>query len=329
MPSDQGAGMLGVAGPTGALAPAAQSAWSRLGAMARDIKLAHSVFALPFALLGAFLARKSAWPGVWGFVGQLAIIVVCMVAARTWAMLVNRLVDRHIDAANPRTAKRAFASGRVSAASGWVVAFAAAVAFVGATSLFWAFFGNRWPALLSLPVLAWIALYSLTKRFTALCHVVLGVALAASPVAAAIAVNPSSVIEPLWPPSVPSVWMLALMVAAWVAGFDIIYALQDIEVDRREGLRSIPARLGARGAILVSRGLHAMALLFLVGAWLSDGTLGPIFGGAVVLAGALLVMEHVVLARRGEAGLDMAFFTLNGIVSCVVGAAGCVDAAIN
>lgn len=303
----------------------ARTLGARAGAMARDIKLAHSVFALPFAVLGAFLARKTEWPGTWGFVGQLGLVVACMVSARTWAMLVNRLVDRGIDARNPRTSGRAFASGRVSAASGWAAALLAAGVFVAGASMFGVLYGNWWPARLAAPVLAWIGFYSLTKRFTALCHVVLGVSLAASPVAAAIAVNPSSVIEPLWPPSVPSVWLLGLMVAAWVAGFDIIYSLQDVEVDRREGLRSVPARLGVRGAIWTSRGLHALALVFLAGAWAADGTLGWLFGAAVVLVGALLVMEHVVLARRGQAGLDMAFFTLNGVVACVLGAAGLVD----
>lgn len=301
----------------------AQACLARARVIASDIKLAHSVFALPFAVLGAFLARTTEWPGARGFALQLALVVVCMVFARTWAMLVNRLVDRRIDAANPRTARRAIPAGRLTAGQGWAAAIGAAGLFVGAASLFWAFFANPWPAILSVPVLAWIAFYSLTKRFTALCHVFLGGALGASPPAAAVAVNPSSL------PSVPALWCLAGMVVVWVAGFDVIYALQDVEFDRGAGLCSIPARLGVGRALWVSRGLHAAALLMLVGAWMSDGRLGWLFGCGVGVVAALLVTEHVILVRRGKAGLDMAFFTLNGIVSCVLGVVGCLDAVMN
>lgn len=290
--------------------------------VAADIKLAHSVFALPFAVLGAFLARTTPWPGNVGFAIQLALVVLCMVFARTWAMLFNRLADRSIDAANPRTSRRALASGRLSMRQGWAAALGAAGLFLGATSLFYFRFGNPWPLYLGIPTLAWIAFYSLTKRFTALCHIFLGGALAASPLAACIAVNPSSL------SSVPSIWLIAAMVLLWVAGFDIIYALQDIDFDRSAGLSSIPARLGPSGALWVSRGLHALALLMLVGAWLADGRLGWLFGVGVVLVGGLLVTEHVILIRRGKAGLDMAFFTVNGFVSCILGLAGCLDAAL-
>ena len=291
--------------------------------VAADIKLSHSIFAMPFALLGAFLARTTEWPGNRAFAGMLALVVLCMVFARTWAMLFNRLADRKFDAENPRTVRRVLASGRMSAAQGWAAAGLAAAAFVGSTSLYWFAWSNPWPVLLSVPVLAWIAFYSLTKRFTLLCHVFLGGALAASPLAACLAVNPSSF------QSVPSIWLLAAMVLLWVAGFDIIYALQDLEYDRGRGLHSVPAKLGSRGAVWVSRALHALAFLMLLGAWASDGRLGWIFGAAVAIVGMVLVAEHVVLARRGKAGLDMAFFTLNGVVSCVLGVAGCVDAVLN
>jgi 4-hydroxybenzoate polyprenyltransferase len=297
--------------------------WARLRTIAGDIKLAHSVFALPFAVLGAFLARTGTWPGNAGFVGQLTLVVACMVCARTWAMLFNRLVDAKIDAANPRTARRAIPSGRMSAAQGWSAALAAAAAFVGATSLFLVWWRNPWPLILSVPMLAWIAFYSLTKRFTALCHVFLGGALAASPIAACIAVNPSSL------GTVMAVWCLSLMVLFWVAGFDVIYALQDLEFDRGAGLHSIPAWLGVKGAVWTSRGLHAVAFFMLVVAWLMDGRLGWLFGAGVGIVGALLVSEHIVLAKRGKAGLEMAFFTLNGVVSCVLGVAGCVDVVWN
>jgi len=301
---------------------------SPLRLIATDIKLAHSVFALPFAVLGAFLARTTYWPGtdarsgaVW-FSVQIALVVVCMVFARTWAMLFNRLADRSIDAANPRTSRRALASGRLTPGQGWAAAAGSAALFMAATSAFWFLFENPWPLILGAPTLAWIAFYSLTKRFTILCHVFLGGALAASPLAAAIAVNQSSIA------SVPAIWAISAMVLFWVAGFDIIYALQDIDFDRSAGLSSIPARLGVSGALWVSRGLHLLALLMLAAAWLMDGRLGWLFGLGAGAAAVLLVIEHVILIRRGKAGLDMAFFTINGVVSCVLGAAGCVDAVI-
>lgn len=297
-----------------------------VGLIARDIKLAHSVFALPFAILGAFLARTTDRPSWRSFAGQLGLIILCMVCARTWAMLFNRLADRGLDARNPRTSRRVFASGQLSMKQGWIAAAMAAGMFIGATSLFRIFFGNPWPLLLSVPVLAWIAFYSLTKRFTVLCHLFLGGALAASPIAAAIAVNPSSII---WPPVVPSILCIALMVLTWVAGFDIIYALQDVEFDRGARLSSIPARLGWRGAVWMSRGLHVLALLFLVGAGVMDGRLSWLFGVGIACVASLLTTEHIVLAKRGKAGLDMAFFTINGVVSCVLGLFACVDSVFN
>lgn len=305
--------------PTPAIAPPGPApVLERLRLAAADIKLAHSVFALPFAVLGAFLARPA--EGSWGrFAGQLGLVVVCMVAARTWAMLVNRLADRRYDAANPRTQRRVLASGRMSPRDAATVAGGSAAAFIAACGLFWAFFGNPWPLILSVPVLAWIAFYSFTKRFTALCHVFLGGALAASPLAAAIAVDPASL------GSVPALYWLAGMVLLWVAGFDVIYALQDIDFDRGAGLSSIPARLGWRRAIWASRAMHAGALAMLITAAAAEGRFGPAFYAAVAAVGVLLVAEHAVLAGRGKAGLDMAFFTINGVVSCVLGAAGVAD----
>jgi 4-hydroxybenzoate polyprenyltransferase len=295
-----------------------QSLASRLALVAADIKLAHSVFALPFALLGAFMARPAdaAWSR---FAGQLAIVVACMVFARTWAMLINRLADRTIDARNPRTQRRILASGTLSPRDGLLFALAAAAAFIACTALFWFFFANFWPLALSVPVLLWIAFYSFTKRFTALCHIFLGGALAASPFAAAIAIDPHFVIAG------PAIWFLAGMVLFWVAGFDVIYALQDLDFDRSAGLSSIPARLGPTGAIWVSRVLHLISFALLIAASQTENRFGAVFALGVAAVGGLLVVEHVVLARRGKAGLEMAFFTINGIVSCVLGLAGVVD----
>jgi len=285
---------------------------------AADIKLAHSVFALPFAVLGALLARPEAmtWPV---FAGVLALVVVCMVCARTWAMMVNRLADRRIDAANARTARRALASGRLTIGSAALFTAGAAACFIAACAAFGVLNANWWPLILSVPVLGWIALYSFTKRFTALCHVFLGSALAISPIAAAIAVDPGALGR------TPALGFLAGMVLFWVSGFDVIYALQDVAFDRATGLFSVPSRLGVARAIWLSRAMHAVAFGLLVGAWAVEPRFGAMFGAAVVAVAGLLIAEHAVLAKRGEDGLDMAFFTLNGIVSCVLGAAGVLD----
>ncbi len=285
---------------------------------AADIKLAHSVFALPFAILGAFLARDAAEP--WSrTLLKLTLVIICMVGARTWAMLVNRLADAGIDAANPRTVRRAIASGALSPRAGLGIALLAAAAFIAGAAGFWLVDGNWWPLALSVPVLAWLAFYSFAKRFTLLCHVLLGSALAISPLAAAIAVRPGALAD------VHSLYWLAGMVLLWVAGFDVIYALQDVDYDQRVGLHSIPAKLGVGPAIILSRVMHTLAAGCLLLAALNDPRFGWIFLVATAVAGGLLIAEHIVLAKRGKAGLEMAFFTLNGIVSCVVGLAGVLD----
>jgi 4-hydroxybenzoate polyprenyltransferase len=245
-----------------------------------------------------------------------------MVAARTWAMLVNRLADARFDADNPRTRRRAFASGTLTVRDGIVMAAAAAGLFMVACAGFWFLDHNPWPTLLGPPVLAWIAFYSFTKRFTLLCHLVLGSALAFSPVAAAIAIDPGSLAR------TPAIFLLSGMVLCWVAGFDVIYALQDIDFDRAQRLRSIPAALGWRRAAWLSRGLHALALVSLIGVWQVEPRLGTVFAVAVALVAALLIYEHAILARRGRAGLAMAFFTINGVISVVLGVLGIADLVI-
>lgn len=304
----------------------AQPAPGALTLIARDIKLAHSVFALPFAILAAFMvAPRTPQGGLdWARMASLlALVLVCMVAARTWAMVVNRLADRDIDAANPRTQGRVFASGALAPSAGVATLAACAALFLAACALFGVFFGNWWPALLGAPVLAWIAFYSFTKRFTWWCHVFLGGALAASPLAAAIAVGGIETLQHA------ALWLLAGMVLLWVAGFDAIYALQDLDFDRRAGLNSIPARFGWRRANTLSRLMHAGAAACLVGVLVAEPMFGVIFGIGVAAAVALLACEHVVLARRGAAGIPMAFFTLNGMVSVLLGLAGLVDVLVS
>ena len=290
-----------------------------------DIKVAHSVFAMPFAILGAFLVAPylgdARGHGIdWApFTKMLVLIVVCMIFARNWAMLVNRVADAKLDADNPRTAKRAFASGTLSIHDGYLLLALNAIAFMICCSLFGFLFGNWYPTILGLPVLLWIGFYSFTKRFTWLCHIFLGGALAASPIAAAIAVGPENIAF------APAIFPIAAMVLCWVAGFDIIYALQDLEYDQEVGLSSIPSRFGWKQAAWLSRGLHLLAVASLGLAWGIEPRLGFIFAGAIGLVTIILIYEHTILANQGKAGIPMAFFTLNGVVSVILGIAGCID----
>ena len=292
--------------------------------IAADIKLHHSVFALPFAVLAAFLAAAPAgrvidWPR---FGGQLGLVVLAMVFARTVAMLTNRLLDRKIDARNPRTAGRALPSGRLRVSAAVTALLAAAVCFGGVCVAFGLLYGNWWPAGLGLPVLGWLSLYPLFKRFTSLSHLYLGSSLALSPLAAALAIDPAAVVGQ------PVLWLLAAMVLCWVAGFDIIYALQDVDVDRDQRLESLPARLGVGSAMVVSRLLHGVAAAALITAAVVDPRMGLLFAVATGMVIAVLVYEHATVSRWGTSRTALSFFTLNGIVSCLLGGLGVADVLI-
>jgi len=259
------------------------------------VKFSHTVFLFPFALSAVVLAMGQAtltWAkGFW--------IVVALVAARSAAMVINRIADLRYDAQNPRTAARPMVSGRVSKPLAWAWLTCACAAFVLASAMLG-------PACLYLsPVaLAWVLGYSFAKRFTFLCHIWLGLATALAPLGAWVAMT--GALD--WP-----IVLLALAVACWVGGFDIIYACQDIDFDRAHKLHSLPARLGLHGALWISRGLHLLAAL---GFW----ALGPLFGlGRIYLTGValialLLLVEHVLVAVK-RANIPMAFFTVNGVVS--------------
>lgn len=305
------------AAPNATGASVAPQAGSAFLALAADIKLSHSVFALPFGLLGMALAAASMdrWP-TWV---ELGLILACMVTARTFAMTVNRLADAGFDAQNPRTAGRAIPAGRLSAGYARGAIVASAALFVLAAAGFWALRGNPWPVALSLPVLGWLALYSFTKRFTAWCHAVLGVALALSPVAAALAMEPAYV-GSLAP------WLLAGFVAGWVAGFDVLYALADREVDVTLGLHSVPARLGPGGALAASRAMHAVALACLVGLNVVEPRLGLAFAVATALAAGLILLEQWLVRGARLDRLGTAFLTVNGVLGLVLGAAGVAEA---
>lgn len=275
--------------------PAAEPA-SALVTYARMIKLSHSLFAMPFALAAALLASRE----VPVTIAQLVLIVGCMVLARSSAMGFNRVVDREVDAKNPRTTTREIPSGQISVGAAWGFTIGSAVAFVACCALLG-------PATLALsPVaLAVVWGYSLTKRFTALCHLVLGVALALAPTGVWIALTNSYSTVPL---------LLSLAVATWVAGFDIIYSCQDAGFDREQGLYSIPSVLGLRWALIVSAVLHVGTIGLLV-ALPTQVPLGWGYGVGVVSIAAVLAYEHWIVRPDDLSRVDKAFFDLNGWVS--------------
>ncbi len=300
----------------GAAVSAPNSIVDTVKALAADIKVAHSIFALPFALFACFLVRDAA--ASWLTFGvQLLLVIACMVMARTAAMLANRILDRQIDATNPRTNKRPLASGKVALRDAVVVLIYAAVGFVVLTGVFGFAFNNWWPLLLALPVLGWVCAYPLFKRFTAACHLYLGASLALSPLAAALAINPEALGE------TATLYYLAALVLTWVAGFDVIYALQDLDCDREAGLNSIPANLGYAKALWVSRLLHGCSVGALVAVYFSDVRLQTVwFQGAIAAVVLLLLIEHIVTAKDGLGKIQLTFFMLNGIISCVLGGVG-------
>ena len=263
------------------------------------IKIEHTLFALPFAFLGALLAARGL-PTPW----QVLWIVVAMIGARSTAMAFNRLADRNIDARNPRTATRALPAGLLSTGFVWAfIAISTALFLVAASML------NRLTLILAPVALASVLLYSFTKRWTQLSHIVLGWCLSIAPTGAWIAVRGEI--------GSPVPLILSLVVLLWTAGFDILYACQDYDFDRREGLRSIPARFGIARALWIARGLHAAAFLALVGLYLITG-LGPVAFAGVIATGALLVYQHRLVRADDLHRLNAAFFTTNAFVSVIL-----------
>lgn len=269
------------------------------------IKWEHSIFALPFALTGMMLAAHG-WPA-WTVVFW---IVVCMVTARSAAMAFNRWADADIDRANTRTASRAIPAGLLS--RGFTAGFtviAAAIFIFGASQL------NRLTLILSPVALAVVLGYSYTKRFTRWSHLVLGLALGVAPSAAWIAVRGSLD---------PRIVILTAAVLCWVGGFDILYACQDFEHDRRIGLHSIPQAFGLEAAFWFARTMHVIMLALLV--WvLVAFHLGWIAAVGVIAVAAMLIYEHSLVSPRDLRRLNAAFFTMNGIISFVFFAAVAVD----
>ena len=277
---------------------------TRLSTYASFVKLPHTVFALPFAMIGVILASY-AQPVTWRTVGWT---VLAFTAARFAAMGFNRIVDREYDAENPRTAMREIPRGALSVRQ-------ASVAVALASALFVAAAGALNPLCLALsPIaLAWVFFYSFTKRFTRFAHLVLGVGMSIAPVGGYLAVS-GRWSEPWW-----LLCILAAVVVTWGAGFDILYALPDIAFDRAHGLRSIPVAFGERGAITIARGLHALTVfcLVLIGwhAFPVHGLPGILYWTGVAIASGLLLHEHTLVRAGDLSKLDAAFFTMNGVIS--------------
>jgi len=269
------------------------------------IKFSHTVFALPFAFTGAVLAADG-MPSA----HQVFWILMAMVGARTAAMGMNRLIDAEIDARNPRTASRAIPAGLIG--TGTVALF---IVLSILLMLYAAWQLNPLCLYFSPVALFFLGLYSYCKRFTSLAHVVLGICLAAAPLGAWIAIR--GTVE------VPAI-LLGLAVLFWVAGFDILYALQDLDFDRASGLHSIPVRLGVNGSLWAARVFHLVMLGLLAGLYLSAG-LGPWFLAGLAATIAMLGYEHWLLRHGDLTKLDAAFFTMNGYISITLFVATLAD----
>jgi 4-hydroxybenzoate polyprenyltransferase len=262
------------------------------------VRFSHTVFALPFALLAALLA----WRETEFRARDLFAILLCMVFARSAAMAFNRVVDRSYDAANPRTARRHIPAGLLSVGAVWTFTLLCSLGFIASTLLF---LPNPWPIALSIPVLAFLFGYSYAKRWTQWCHYWLSAALMLSPIAVWLALCGSLA----WPPV-----LLAAVIFFWVGGFDIIYACQDIEFDRTQGLFSLPARWGTPAALRLAFVSHLMSIAALLGLW-AVANLGPVFLVGVVAVAALLLYEHWLVRPDDLSRVNAAFFHVNAIIS--------------
>jgi len=263
------------------------------------VKLPHTVFALPFAIVGVILASRTAPLSV----EQVGWVVLAFTSARFAAMGFNRIVDREIDARNPRTRMREIPAGVMSVREAATAVFVASLLFIVAA---WRL--NPLCLVLAPVALAWVLFYSYTKRFTRWSHLVLGVGLAIAPVGGYLAVT-GAWSSPWW-----MLIALALAVAGWVGGFDILYSLQDASFDRENGLHSVPVAFGASRAILVARMLHVITVAGLALAGIALGA-GMLYFAGVAVAASLLLYEHSLVRADDISRLNAAFFTMNGIIS--------------
>ncbi len=268
---------------------------NKLQVMLEMIKFKHTVFAMPFALMGAFLAGRGFPP-----LRVFFWVVVAMVGARTAAMTFNRIVDRRFDAANPRTEKRAIPAGEVTIGESWLMVIGSSIMF------FFACWMLNTMALIIAPIaLSFTFVYSLTKRFTWLCHVVLGVALAFSPLGGWVAVAGSLSGYP---------WVLSLGVLFWVAGFDCIYACLDADFDRKAGLYSMPASFGRKKAFRLAVFFHVLAFFFFTLTGYLQG-LNVVYYIGIVLTGGALFYQHIVVNPKDLSKIQVSFFSMNGFIA--------------
>ena len=263
------------------------------------IKFEHSVFALPFALMAMVLAAN-------GLPNSHTIlwIVIAMVSARTVAMGTNRYVDRFIDAANPRTKNRDLPKGNISANKTLAYTITFTVIY-----FFSAYMLNRLTLILSpIPIILFV-LYSYSKRYTAFCHLLLGISLGLAPIGAWIAVTGSITIVPI---------IISLAVIFWVAGFDMLYAIQDMDFDRENNLFSIPALIGVRVTLILSKISHIITLIFLVSLFFNS-SLGYIYISGLIIISAFMAYEHSLLSKEDLSKLNIAFFNINAYISVTLG----------
>jgi len=276
-----------------------KSFWQKLNTTLRMIKFEHTLFALPFAFLGAVLAADGL-PTVW----QIVWITAAMFGARSAAMTFNRIIDKNFDAENPRTANRELPSGKLSVNFAWMFFASSVILFLLAS------YQLNWLTLALSPVALLSVLgYSYAKRFTSLAHLILGWALAISPTAAWIAVRGTL--------DAPEPLLLSLLVMMWTAGFDVLYACQDFEFDKRAGLRSIPARFGIKNSLWIARSFHLQSFVVLLLLYLITN-LGWLALFGVVSVGALMVYQHTLVKADDLSRMNAAFFTTNAMVSVIL-----------
>ncbi len=264
----------------------------------RFIKFEHSIFALPYAFIGMIWAGKG-WPSA----EIIFWIVVAMVSCRSAAMAYNRIIDRHIDAANPRTVNRELPSGKMSPKGAHLFFLSSCVLFFISSSML-----NPLTKILSPIALGITLFYSLTKRFTFMSHFFLGLSLGVAPVAAWIATKAEI--------ASPAIW-LGTAVLFWTAGFDILYSLQDIEFDKEENLKSVPAKFGIKNSIIISRFCHSLTVCYLIAAGTSYQA-GMLYFIGVAIVTAMLMYEHSLVKVNDLSKINVAFFTINGYISIIL-----------
>ncbi|MEC7785350.1 MAG: UbiA-like polyprenyltransferase [Nitrospinota bacterium] len=270
--------------------------FAKLSVIFADIKIQHTIFALPFAIMSAFIAAKGL-PQT----EKIIWIIVCMVGARSAAMAFNRVLDARFDATNPRTQDRALPAGRVDIRSYWLFLIVSSAIFIFAANML-----NSLAFYLSPVALLIVFFYSFTKRFTAYSHFWLGLAIAISPVGAWVAIREEISFSSL---------ILGAAVIFWLVGFDILYSCMDVEFDRSSGLKSIPQKFGIENALRIAFASHGVMILFLLGLLFFVGQLGVLYSIGVVVVAILLFYEHSLVRPDDLSKINIAFFNMNGIIS--------------